>query len=95
LWEGRTFAESFGTLHRYRKNVRYMLKVKKKSGPATCHGGLWEERRYSSYFFLVLAVDAGEWSASRPGRALPPGKGAQYLLYWRPAGPQSRSGCRG
>jgi hypothetical protein len=23
----------------------------------------------------VLALDGGEWSASRPGRALPPGKG--------------------
>jgi hypothetical protein len=33
------------------------------------------ERRYSSYSFSTLAVDGGEWSASRPGRALPPGKG--------------------
>jgi hypothetical protein len=29
--------------------------------------------RYSSYSFAVL--DGGEWLASRPGRALPPGKG--------------------
>jgi hypothetical protein len=34
------------------------------------HGG---ERRYSSYSFLTSALDGGEWSASRPGRALPPG----------------------
>jgi hypothetical protein len=30
------------------------------------------ERRYSSYSF---SLDGGEWSASRPGRALAPGKG--------------------
>jgi hypothetical protein len=46
-----------------------------KSSPATHHGGAWGERRYSSYSFTTLALDGGEWSASRPGRALPPGKG--------------------
>jgi hypothetical protein len=30
---------------------------------------------YSSYSFTTSAVDRGEWSASRPGRALPPEKG--------------------
>jgi hypothetical protein len=29
---------------------------------------------YSSYSFTTSALDGGEWSASRPGRALPPGK---------------------
>jgi hypothetical protein len=29
----------------------------------------------SSYSFTTSALDASEWSASRPGRALPPGKG--------------------
>jgi hypothetical protein len=33
------------------------------------------ERRYSSYSYLSSALDGGELSASRPGRALPPGKG--------------------
>jgi hypothetical protein len=33
------------------------------------------ERRYSSYSNLTSALDGGEWSVSRPGRALPPGKG--------------------
>jgi hypothetical protein len=33
------------------------------------------ERRYSSYSFSTSAIDVGEWSASRPGHALPPGKG--------------------
>jgi hypothetical protein len=32
------------------------------------------ERRYSSYSFLTSALEGGEWSASRPARALPPGK---------------------
>jgi hypothetical protein len=30
---------------------------------------------YSSYSLLTSALDGGEWSASRPGRALLPGKG--------------------
>jgi hypothetical protein len=30
---------------------------------------------YSFYSFTTSALDGGEWSASRPGRALPPGKG--------------------
>jgi hypothetical protein len=33
------------------------------------------ERMYSSYSFTTTALDGGEWSASRPGCALPPGKG--------------------
>jgi hypothetical protein len=49
---------------------RYML----KSGPVTLHIGALGERRYSSYSFLTSALEGGEWSASRPDRALPPGK---------------------
>jgi hypothetical protein len=30
---------------------------------------------YSSYSFTTSALDEGGWSALRPGRALPPGKG--------------------
>jgi hypothetical protein len=33
------------------------------------------QRRYSSYLFSTSALDGGEWSESRPGRGLPPGKG--------------------
>jgi hypothetical protein len=33
------------------------------------------ERRYSSYSFSTSALDGGEWSASRPGRAFTPGEG--------------------
>jgi hypothetical protein len=32
------------------------------------------KRMYSSYSFAMSALDGGEWSESRPGRALPPGK---------------------
>jgi hypothetical protein len=49
-------------------------KVKKKrwSDPVTLHGGAWGERRYSFYSFSTSTLDGGEWSASRPSRALPP-----------------------
>jgi hypothetical protein len=33
------------------------------------------ERKYSSYSFTTSALYVGEWSALRPGRALPSGKG--------------------
>jgi hypothetical protein len=33
------------------------------------------ERRYSSYSFMTSALYRAEWSASRPSRALAPGKG--------------------
>jgi hypothetical protein len=46
------------------------------------------ERRHSSYSFTTLALDGGERSASRPGRALPPGKGplvpTGYDTGWAP-----------
>jgi hypothetical protein len=32
------------------------------------------DRRYSSYSFLTSALEGGEWSESRSGRSLPPGK---------------------
>jgi hypothetical protein len=50
------------------------LKQKLITCHTTRHGGTWGER-HSSYSFLTSALYGGEWSASRPGRALPPGKG--------------------
>jgi hypothetical protein len=47
---------------------------KRQSSPSTRHGGAWGERRYSSYSFCTSALDGGEWSASRPGRAFTPGE---------------------
>jgi hypothetical protein len=38
------------------------------------------ERTYSSYSFTISAIEGGEWSASRPGRALPRGKDPRYPL---------------
>jgi hypothetical protein len=50
----------------------YCGKIKKQSR----YTPWWRfgERRYSSYSFLTSALDGGEWSVSRPGRALPRGK---------------------
>jgi len=44
---------------------------------------------------LDLGTRWGEWSASRPGRALPRGKDPRYPLDRRLGGLQSRSGRRG
>jgi hypothetical protein len=60
-------------------NIAYVtpaltLSVKGKAVPLhamEARGG----KEYSSYSFTTSALDGGEWSASRPGRALPPEKG--------------------
>jgi hypothetical protein len=65
-----------------------------KSCPTTRHAGAWGERRNSSKSFLASAIDGGERSASRPGRALSRGNDPRYPLYRRLGGPQSRSGHR-
>jgi hypothetical protein len=44
------------------------------SSPATRHRGACGERWYSSYSFTTSALDGGELSASRPGRAFTPGE---------------------
>jgi hypothetical protein len=49
--------------------------VKGKAVPQHAYGGAGGKRMYSSYSFTTSALDGGDWSASRPGRALPPGKG--------------------
>jgi hypothetical protein len=53
--------------------------------------GVWGERRYSSYSFSTSALDGGEWSASHPSRALPPGKGLPVPIV-QEAGWASRAG---
>jgi hypothetical protein len=56
------------------------------------------ERRYSSYSFSTSALDGGEWSASRPGRAFTTGErtpGTHWRGGWVGPRPQSRSGYRG
>jgi hypothetical protein len=69
--------------------------IKTYSSPATRHGGTLVQRSYSSYSFSTSAIDGGEWSASRPGRALPPGKGPPVPIVQEAGWPQSRSGHRG
>jgi hypothetical protein len=54
--------------------TNFLLKTSLSS--PTTH--LWRhrgERKYSSYPFSTSALDSGEWSVSRPGRALVPGRG--------------------
>jgi hypothetical protein len=48
--------------------------IKAKAVPLHAMEAFWGEG-YSSYSFSTSALDGGEWSASHPGRALPPGKG--------------------
>jgi hypothetical protein len=71
------------------------IRTKKKAVPLHALVALGVKRRYSSYSLLTSALDGGEWSASRPGRALPRGKDPQYPLYRRLGGPQTQSGHRG
>jgi hypothetical protein len=49
-------------------------KKKGKAIPLHAMEALGGERRYSSYSFTTSAVDGGEWSVSRPGRAFTPGE---------------------
>jgi hypothetical protein len=54
------------------RNKVYQIKVKQsRYTPWRRLGG----EEYSSYSFTTSALDGDEWSASRPGRTLPPGKG--------------------
>jgi hypothetical protein len=50
------------------------------------------KRIYSSNSFMASVL--GEWSASRPGHALAPGKGPPVPTGQEAGGPQSRSGHR-
>jgi hypothetical protein len=89
------------TMHRQQKLSRRTLgKVRItffkiiKSSPATRHEGAWEERKYSSYSLTNSVLDGGEWSASRPGRALPPGKGPPISILQEAEWAQSPFGHR-
>jgi hypothetical protein len=54
--------------------LQLLLNDKSKNSPTTHPWRRRRERIYSSYSFTTSAVDGCEWSASRPGRALLPGK---------------------
>jgi hypothetical protein len=83
LWDSlkKRETEEYGSGENRAKQsfVRLIYKVK-HSSPATRHWGACGERRYSSYSFTTSALDGGEWSASRPGHALPPGKEPPVLI---------------
>jgi hypothetical protein len=69
--------------------------LKTKAVPLHAMKVLGGKRKYSSHSFTTSALDGGEWSVSRPGRALPPGKEPPVPLHRGLGGPQSRSGHRG
>jgi hypothetical protein len=52
----------------------FKFMFKGKAVPLHAMEALGGERRYSSYSFSTSALDGGEWSASRPGRAFTPGE---------------------
>jgi hypothetical protein len=58
-----------------KKTIRFHLVTKKRKQSHYTPESAWAERRYSSYSFSTSALNGGGWSASRPGRALAPGKG--------------------
>jgi hypothetical protein len=70
--------------------VSFEIKKKAKAVPLHVTKALGGDRKYSSYSFLTSALDGGEWSTSRPGRALPPVPIVQEAGWT-----QSRSGHRG
>jgi hypothetical protein len=59
------------------------------------HAGAKGENKYSSYLFLTSALDGGEWSAPRSGRALRPRKDPRYPLDRKLGESQSWSGRKG
>jgi hypothetical protein len=60
-----------------------MVDMKQQKLSHDHHTGTKGKRRYSFYPFSTSALDGGEWLASRPDRALAPGKGPRYPLYRR------------
>jgi hypothetical protein len=55
--------------------LELLNKFKAKADPLHAMEALGGDRKYSSYLYSTSALDGGEWSASRTGRALAPGKG--------------------
>jgi hypothetical protein len=56
----------------------FVLHIKVKQSHNTCGGAGGDN--YSSYSFTTSALGGGEWSASRLGRPLAPGKGSPVLI---------------
>jgi hypothetical protein len=64
----------FHLRHRKTHKEIWGISVKGKAVPQHTYGGAGG-RMHSSYSFTTSVLDEGEWSASRPGRVLPPVKG--------------------
>jgi hypothetical protein len=56
-------------------NFRTSMNVKQKVTLSLYRHGGANGENYSAYSSLISSLDEGEWSASRPGRALLPRKG--------------------
>jgi hypothetical protein len=82
-----------GSPHAFHCTCLRLIDSKVKQSPLHAVEAPGGERRYSSYSLLTSDLDGGQWSASRPGRALAPPP--RFLLYRRLGGPHSRSGRRG
>jgi hypothetical protein len=64
---------------RWQPSVTHIIYLRLKLSHCTPQRRLGE-RRYSPYSFSTSALDGGEWSASRHGRALSPGKGPPVTI---------------
>ena len=70
----------------------YIYKVKAKCSRYRPGGPReWVVVYVQLYSSMTATLEGGEWSAARPGRALPPGK-TRYAFYRRLGGPQGRFG---
>jgi hypothetical protein len=61
-----------------------------KAVPQHAYVGAGRETMYRTCSFTTSALDGGEWSGSRSGRALPPGKDHRY--HWTGGSVGSRAG---
>jgi hypothetical protein len=72
MWVQSKF--NFSDVFELQESRRHLKPYTAKAVPLHAMKALWGER-YSSYSFPTSALDGGEWSAPRPGRALVPRKG--------------------
>jgi hypothetical protein len=66
---------SYRKTYLYNKRCNDLCILYAKAVPLHATEALGGERMYSSYSFSTSELGGGEWSASRPARALAPGKG--------------------
>jgi hypothetical protein len=80
----RSFAKGIQSTPTYTRSISILSSHLKLKQSRTTPWRRLEERRYSSYSFTTSTLDGGEWSASRPGRALPREKdlGTQWTGGW-------------